>query len=161
MAVVEVAVCDPAALAGAVVSAEVGCEQVDLVAVPCVRLDLTGVGLQAIASRTPVSGAELTSAGPAGVAVVGADVGPAVAGVAVGAEITGAGAQPRSEWAWPMPVAPTVTRTMTTMATAVMDTDHTVHTDHTDHMRRHLDLERIGHLCVHTVPGGGDVISST
>jgi hypothetical protein len=57
-----------------------------------------------------------------------------------------------------MPVAPTVTRTMTTMATAVMDTDHT---DHMDHMRRHLDLERIGHMCVHTVPGGGDVISST
>jgi hypothetical protein len=53
-----------------------------------------------------------------------------------------------------MPVAPTVTRTMTTMATAVMDTDHT------DRMRRHLDLERIGHMCVHTVPGGGDVISS-
>ena len=152
---VAVAGSEAAALAGAVVSAEVGCEQVDLVAVPCVRLDLTGVGLQAIASRTPVSGAELTSAGPAGVAVVGADVGPAVAGVAAGAEITGAGAQPRSEWAWPMPVAPTVTRTMTTMATAVMDTDHT------DHMRRHLDLERIGHLCVHTVPGGGDVISST
>ena len=54
-----------------------------------------------------------------------------------------------------MPVAPTVIRTMTTMATAVMDTDHT------DHMRRHLDLERIGHMCVHTVPGGGDVISAT
>jgi hypothetical protein len=78
------------------------------VAVACVPLDLTGVGLQAIGSGTPVSGAEPTSAGPAGVglavagadvgpAEVGADVGPAVAGagVAAGAEITGAGAQPR------------------------------------------------------------------
>jgi hypothetical protein len=43
------------------------------------------------------------------------------------------------------------------MATAVMDMDHT---GHTDHMRRPMDLERIGHLCVHTVSGGGDVISS-
>jgi len=58
----------------------------------------------------------------------------------------------------------TVTRTMTTMATAVMATDQimaTDHTDHTDHMRRHLDLERIGHLRVPGVPGGGgDVISA-
>ena len=91
---VEVAVCDPAALAGAVVSAEVGCEQVDLVAVPCVPLDLTGVGLQAIASRTPVSGAELTSAGPAGVAVAGADVGPAVVGADVGTAAAGADVGP-------------------------------------------------------------------
>jgi hypothetical protein len=44
------------------------------------------------------------------------------------------------------------------MATAVMDTDHM---EHTNHMRRHLDLERIGHMCVHTVPGGGDVTSAT
>jgi hypothetical protein len=54
-----------------------------------------------------------------------------------------------------LPLAPTVIRTMTTMATAVMGTDLT------DHTRRHLDLERIGHLRVqHGVPGGGDVISS-
>ena len=54
-----------------------------------------------------------------------------------------------------LPLATTVTRTMTTMATAVMDTHPT------DHMRRHLDsdLDSIGHLCVHGVPGGGgDVI---
>jgi hypothetical protein len=103
---------------GAVFSAEVRCESAALVAVACVPLALTGaVRLQVIALRMPVSCAELTSAGLAGVgpAVVGADVGPAVvgadvgpvvvgadvgpvgAGVEAGAEITGAGvgAQPR------------------------------------------------------------------
>ena len=75
-----------------------------------------------------------------------------------------------------LPLAPTVTRPMATMAIAIMATDQimatglimaTDHmppgmdTDPTDHMRRHLDLERIGHLHVqHGVPGGGDVISS-
>jgi hypothetical protein len=100
---VAVALCDPAALAGAVVSAEVGCEQAALVAVACVPLDLTGVGLQAIASRTPVSVAELTSAGLAGPTLAGlADLatGPAGVGavgvwVEAGAEITGVGARPR------------------------------------------------------------------
>ena len=103
----EVAACELAALVEAVVSAEVDCEPAALVAVACVRPALTGVGLQEIASRMPVSGAELTSAGlegqagvgpatgPAGVGAVVADVGPAIAGA--GVEITGAGvgAQPR------------------------------------------------------------------
>jgi hypothetical protein len=50
-----------------------------------------------------------------------------------------------------LPLATTVTRTMTTMATAVMGTDHM------DHMRRRLelDLERTDHGRVHGVPGGG------
>ena len=63
-----------------------------------------------------------------------------------------------------LPLAPTVTRTMTTMAIVVMATDQiTDHmrpgmdTDHTDHMRRHLELDLDGHLRVqHGVPGGGD-----
>jgi hypothetical protein len=170
-----VAACELAALAGAVASAEVGYEQAALVAVACVRLALTEVGLQEIASRMPVSG-ELTSAGPAGPILAGL-AGPILAGLEgrvgatgpagggaveagdgaaeAGREITGAGvgAQPRWERVWPMlPLAPTATRTMTTMATAVTDTDRT------DHMRRHLDLDSdSGHLRVHGVPdGGGD-----
>ena len=90
-----------------------------MLAVACVRLALTEVGLQEIVSRMAVSRAELTSAGQAGVGpatgqagvgpatgragvgavVAGADVGPAIAGAGAeaGVEITGAGvwAQPR------------------------------------------------------------------
>jgi hypothetical protein len=89
------------ALAEAVVSMQVDCEPAAaLVALACVRLALTGSGLQEIVSRMPVPlrvfrilSAELV--GPAtglagvGAVVAGADVGPAIAGA--GVEITGAG----------------------------------------------------------------------
>ena len=106
-----VAACEQAALVEALVSAEVECVPAALVVLACVQLASTGVGLQAIASRMPVSRAELTSAGlagqagvgpatgPAGVGAVvaGADVGPAIAGAGAeaGVETTGVGAQPR------------------------------------------------------------------
>jgi hypothetical protein len=109
VAVEVVAACEQAALV-AVVSAEVECVQVALVAVAFVPLALTGaVRLQVIALRMPVSCVELTLAGLddrasvclADLATGPAGVGPAVAGAGVeaGAEITGAGvgvgAQPR------------------------------------------------------------------
>jgi hypothetical protein len=102
-ALAEAEACELAALAEAVVSAEVDCEPATLVAVACVRLVLTEVGLQEIASRMPVPlrvfrilSVELVgpATGPAGVGAVvaGADVGPAIAGA--GAEIIGADVGP-------------------------------------------------------------------
>jgi hypothetical protein len=100
VAVVEA--CEPAALAGAVVFAEVGCEPAALVAVPCVQLASTGAErLQVIGLR------ELTSAGlegrtgvcPADLATGRAGVGAVVAGAEAGAGTEagadGVGAQPR------------------------------------------------------------------
>jgi hypothetical protein len=93
-----VVACEQAALAGAVVSVEVECEQAALVAVPCVQPASTGAEhLQVIALR------ELTSAALAGRIGVGpvdpgtdpAGVGAAVAGAGVEAGADGAGAQPR------------------------------------------------------------------
>jgi hypothetical protein len=110
-----VAACEQAALVEALVSAEVECVPAALVVLACVQLASTGVGLQAIASRMPVSRAEPTSvfqvdlatglAGVgvevAGAAVAGAAVagpaiaGPAIAGAGVEAGAAGVGAQPR------------------------------------------------------------------
>jgi hypothetical protein len=109
-----VAACEQAALAGAVVSAEVEYVPAALVALACVQPASTGAGLQAIASRMAVSRAEPTSVlqvdlatGPAGVgvevagaAVAGAIAGLAIAGLAIAgagveAGAAGVGAQPR------------------------------------------------------------------
>jgi len=155
-----VAVCERAALAGAVVSAEVAvCEQAALVAVMRLQGTASRMRVPLQVFRIP-SGAELTSAEPAGRTSVcladlatGLDgVGAAATGEEAGAEIigpgmAGVGVQPRSEQAWPMQAVIPVTPTMTTMATAIMDTEI---------MRPRMDMDhiRIDHMRVDTVSGG-------
>ena len=91
MVVAVVVACGQAALAGAVLSVAVECEQA-LVALACAQLALTGaVRLQAIASRELTSAAR---AGPTSVCLADLATGRAGVGVAeAGAAETGAGVE--------------------------------------------------------------------
>src|SRR5262249_46321767 len=121
------------------------------------RAELTSAGLE---GRTSVCLADLAT-GPAwvGRAVAGAEI--------IGPDMAGGWAQAREERAWPMEVALTVTRTMTTTATAVMgtdrmdmDTDPTMDTGQitdTDHTEMDTERIRMDRMRVHTVSGGDAV----